>query len=106
MAHDSPYLREAVAHYEAGRLAEASAACLEGLRKSPADAPLHQLLGSVLQSQELLDESIAAYDRALVIDDRLTGAWYGSGCALYSKGEFATALDRFERAAALAPGQA
>ncbi|HEU4338971.1 MAG TPA: tetratricopeptide repeat protein [Planctomycetota bacterium] len=106
MAPDHPDLQEAAAHYKAGRLAEASAACSEGLRKSPADAPLHQLLGGVLQSQQLLDEAIAAYDRALAIDDRLTGAWYGSACALYSKGEYAAALDRFERAAALAPGQA
>ena len=100
---DNPYLSEAAAHLEAGRLAEASAACAEGLRKSPAEAGLHQMHGNVLQSQQLLDEAIAAYDRALAIDDRLPGAWFASGCAQLSKGEYAAALDRFERTVALAP---
>lgn len=100
---DNPYFHEAAAHYKAGRLVEASSACAEGLRRSPDEAALHKLLGDVLQSQEKRDEAIAAYERALSIDDRLHGAWFASGCAWLSKWDYATALDRFERALALAP---
>jgi protein O-GlcNAc transferase len=97
---------DALAHYQAGRLIEASSACAEGLRRSPSDAALHTLSGDVCHAQGDLDGAIAAYERALSIDEALQGAWYGSGCAWLTKKVYATALVCLERAAALAPADA
>jgi protein O-GlcNAc transferase len=103
---DRQFFQNASEHYEAGRLIEASAACAEGLRRSPRDAGLHTLFGDVLHAQGRLDDAIAAYDRALLIDEELHGAWYASGCAFLTKRVYATALARFEQAAAIAPADA
>jgi protein O-GlcNAc transferase len=103
---ESPLLPEALTHYEAGRLRDAIRACETGLRESPGDAALHKLLGDALQADGRIDEAIAAYDRALGIDAQLQGAWYASGCAWLAKKVYATALQRFETASALVPGDA
>jgi protein O-GlcNAc transferase len=97
---------EALKQYEAGCLPEAAAICEKVLRRSPGDAHIRALLGDVLQRQGRLDEAIAAYEHALRTDRRLHAAWYGSGCAWLTKQIYATALDCFERAAAIAPDDA
>ncbi|HET8549185.1 MAG TPA: tetratricopeptide repeat protein, partial [Bryobacteraceae bacterium] len=97
---------EALELFNARRPAEAAAVCERGLRQSPRDAGLRKLFGDVLQMQGRFDDAIAAYDRALLIDKRLAGAWYASGCAWLAKEVYATALACFEKAAASAPADA
>jgi predicted O-linked N-acetylglucosamine transferase (SPINDLY family) len=67
------------------------------------DAPGHKRLGDSLQTEGRLDEAIAEYERALLIDRHLQSAWYASGCAWLAKDAYATALAYFDAAAALSP---
>jgi protein O-GlcNAc transferase len=53
--------------------------------------------------QGQLPAAVAAYRQAIAIDDSLTEAWWGLGCALGVQGEHAGAAQAFGRLVALSP---
>lgn len=64
----------------------------------------HKRAGDALHGQGRLDDAIAEYERALLIDGGCHDAWYASGCAWLAKGLYPKALAGFDAAATLEPG--
>jgi predicted O-linked N-acetylglucosamine transferase (SPINDLY family) len=86
-----------------GRAQEALKILEEAVARAPLDAPLVGRYGDALHLAGHTDEAIAAYRRAVQLDDTISHAWYGLGCAELARGAHAAALPALERAAALRP---
>jgi tetratricopeptide (TPR) repeat protein len=86
-----------------GREAEALKAYEEALRSDPKLANAHYNAGAVLARMGRLAEAAKRFDRALEMEE-LADAAYNAGQAYYDLKDFKSALARFQRAYALAPG--
>src|SRR5262249_37892753 len=51
-----------------------------------------------------LDPAVAAYRRAVALDPSCFAGWWGMGCALSTRGEYAAAAESLRRAVEIAPG--
>jgi tetratricopeptide (TPR) repeat protein len=61
------------------------------------------MLGDDALERGAFDESLRFYDRALTLNGRLSGAWFGRGKALRASNKLADAEDALARAVELAP---
>ncbi len=68
------------------------------------DARLLALFGYLLQMSEQLEQAIAVYDRALLLDPTQGETWNNRGGALQSLGRLEDALDSFDMALNKTPG--
>jgi len=80
-------LRQAAAHYQAGRLAEAEQLYRQVLALDPRQAELHAGLASILFQQGKTGEAIAAFRRALEIDSADAATLYKLGNLLLREGD-------------------
>jgi len=78
---------------EAGALAEAVGELHEAIRRSPADATLHNELGLVLLNGHRLAEAEHSLGRAVALDPRYAIAHYNLACAQERQRHFAAAPD-------------
>jgi tetratricopeptide (TPR) repeat protein len=99
-------MRRAVAAYEHGRLGEADdlARAILGVRPDYFDA-LH-LIAVINARQRRLDEALASYDRALVVQRDHAGALCNRGVTLHELKRFDEALASYDRALAARPDYA
>ena len=67
----------------------------------PEDAEIVTRYGDALYTLERVTEAREAYKRGLSSDDAILQAWYGLGCAEFSLGAYAAAIESFTRAVAL-----
>ncbi|MFZ3329929.1 MAG: tetratricopeptide repeat protein [Candidatus Acidiferrales bacterium] len=67
----------------------------------PEDAEIVTRCGDALYLLEHVTEAREAYKRSLSADDAIFQAWYGLGCAEFSRGAYAAAIESFARAVAL-----
>jgi protein O-GlcNAc transferase len=67
----------------------------------PEDAEIVTRYGDALYLSEHVTEAQEAYRRALSSDAAIFQAWYGLGCAEFSRGAYAAAIESFTRAVAL-----
>jgi protein O-GlcNAc transferase len=67
----------------------------------PENAEIMTRYGDALYLVEHVTEAQEAYKRALSSDDAIFQAWYGLGCAEFSRGAYAAAIRSFTRAVAL-----
>lgn len=103
-APSAALLDQARRHLEAGRFADAATLCRDALKRAPAFAAGHELLGDSLHAQKQLDAAVAAYREAVRIEPGRTEAWWGMACALRTLGDFADAAVTLRRLVELAPG--
>jgi predicted O-linked N-acetylglucosamine transferase (SPINDLY family) len=89
-----------------GRAREALKILEKAVAHAPLDAPLVGRYGDALHLSGHAEDAIAAYRRAVALDDTISHAWYGLGCAELARGAYAAALPALERAAALRPAAA
>jgi predicted O-linked N-acetylglucosamine transferase (SPINDLY family) len=95
--------RQAVAHHQAGRLAEAADAYRRVLDLRPDHAATHFNLGQILFGQGKADEAAAAFARAVALKPDDAEAHLGLGAALKILGRLDAAADALERTVALKP---
>lgn len=77
---------------------------LQGLAaQRPGDAAVQFQLGNVLYDLGQLEDAIAAYRQAIVLDDQLVGAYVNLGSAQDELGRLDDALSAYEAALRLAP---
>jgi tetratricopeptide (TPR) repeat protein len=93
----------AMAHFEAGRLADAESAYRAALALAPADPLVTHNLGVVIAALGRHRAALGCFDEALTADPGFVSAHYNSGVALMQLGESARAIDAFGRAARLEP---
>ena len=96
-------LQVGIAHYRAGRLAEAEACYRRVLVLQPGHSVSHYNLGVVLQEQGKLDEAIAAYRRAIRITPQFALPYCNLGNVLKGQGKLKEATAAFFEAIRLDP---
>ena len=65
---------------------------------APMDADAYTNRGLAYHEDGDLDQAIADYDQALVLDPQHVGAYYSRGNAYFSKGDFDQAITDFDQA--------
>ncbi len=98
-------LAAALAHQQAGRLAEAEALFREVAVAAPDHALAQFGLGSVLNIKGQLDEAIVCYERAVALKPDFVQALHNLGIAHDMAGRSAAAAPWFRKALALDPSQ-
>jgi len=98
--------RTAVAHHEAGQLAEAEALYTRILAVAPDHAGCLHRLGGLALASGRHDRAIALIGRAMAIDDREPVYPNTLGNALYAQGRLEAAAIQYRRALALKPDYA
>ncbi len=99
----------AAAFWAAGSVAEARAAFQKGIREFPGDALHYQEYGRLLLSlanggdTAAETQAAAMFQKAVVLDDRLSEAHYQLGNLALNKGRIPAALDHLERARKVEP---
>jgi tetratricopeptide (TPR) repeat protein len=96
----------AVAHRQAGRIAEAEKLCAEILQREPRNADVLRFLASCATDREQFGDAIVLLRRALEFAPESVRAWIALGNALLARQDFAAAIEAFERSAAIEPGLA
>ena len=91
-------LKTAVAHHDAGRLAEAEAIYRSLLEQDPRDANAWHLLGVLSHQQGRATVAIDYISRALSLSEGHPTWHFHLGCALSESGELARAADCFRQA--------
>ena len=86
-----------------GRNLEVIALLEQSLTQTPFPALVQRRLADAFHVQGDLRRAIAAYRHAVALDQSLTGAWWGLGCARASLGAHAGAVESFQRLLALEP---
>jgi len=81
------YIESGCALHEAGRLAEAEQAYLEGLKACGEDSVLLYNLGVVLEDMDRKGDSVAAYERALSSDPAFADCHYNLALAYEALGK-------------------
>jgi tetratricopeptide (TPR) repeat protein len=100
----SDALAGAVAHFSAGRLADAERACNAILDSHPGHFDALHLLAIIRCRQGDFDAGVRYFDRALLADPGAHAALANRGNALLSLGRFEESLRSFDRAIELRPG--
>lgn len=101
-----PLLQAAIAHHQAGRLAEAESIYKDVLRADPANGPAHNNLGIAYRAHGKLDEANACYRRALKIDANDASAHANLANVLYDQGKVDDAFASYRRALEIDPDNA
>lgn len=96
--------REAVQHYEAGRLSEAEDACLSILAKHPRDAAAFKLLGMIAIQQGDFEAAKQVLAAAQVLRPNDASLWPLLGMCLAQLGDVDGAVAVYRRSLALQPG--
>jgi len=106
----SPDETLALAHHQAGRLAEAEQVCRQIIAAEPTNASAWYLLGLIVDQsgdephqQRRLDEAIACYQRALELTPQFIQAHHNLGNAFYKQGRYEDAHVSYQRAIDLQP---
>ena len=94
----------AVAHHEAGRLAEAEAEYRAALALAPDSPTIVHNLGVIAAAQGRHDVALSLLDTAIAADPRYASAHYNRGVALERLGRPDQAIVSLSRACALEPG--
>jgi tetratricopeptide (TPR) repeat protein len=97
-------VREAVAHHQAGRIAEASALYQRVLEKDPGNADALHLSGLIAQQLGQLDAAVELIRMAIAIKPS-AAMYYNLGLALQAAGDFAAAAEAYRKAIALNPAE-
>ena len=96
-------LRDALAHHQAGRLADAEREYRAALSRDPGTLVAQVNLGVVLRDQGLKEEARDSYRRALSIDPDVAEVHYGLGLVLQELNEGGEAAACFRRAVDIKP---
>lgn len=96
-------LAAGLAHFRAGRLAEAESAYRMALAVVPADPAVIHNLGVAIAAQGRQHAAIGCFDEALRADPGFVSAHYNRGVALMRLGETRQAIDAFGNAARFEP---
>jgi len=99
-------LREAVAHHQAGRLAEAETMYTDLLEDMPGNADLLRLLGLVIHQDGRHEEAVSYLEKAVEAEPGKPDFLCNLGVVLRAWGRQEEALSSFARALELAPGYA
>ena len=99
-------LQVAIAHHQAGRLAEAESIYKDVLRADPANGPAHNNLGIAYKAHGKLDEANACYRRALKINPNDASAHANLANVLYDQGKVDDAFASYRRALEIDPDNA
>jgi superkiller protein 3 len=85
-------------------LNQAEAACREAIHIEPSFEEAHYLLGEALRFQSRNDEAIAAYRKAIELDEDYQAAWHGLGWVLTDNMDLLEeGIEALMRAVALRP---
>lgn len=93
----------ALAHLQAGRLAEAETALRQVLAVTPDDPDAVHLLGVAALQQGKPAEAERLLTRATQLDRRQPAAWNNLGVALREQGKLSEAVAAYRKALAVAP---
>jgi tetratricopeptide (TPR) repeat protein len=96
-------LADAMAHFQAGRPAEAERAYRAALAIAPRDPAVTHNLGAAIAAQGRHRDALGCFDEALAADSDFVSAHYNKAVALMALGEAPGAIKSFSRAAALEP---
>ena len=99
----SEVLRTAVAHHQAGRLAEAELHYRQALSLKPDFAEAHNNLGVALRAQGKLDEAVASYRKAVSFKPDYAEAYNNLGVVLRKQGKLDEAVACYRKAIACTP---
>ncbi len=89
-----------------GRTKQALGFLQTARRDFPANAEIALLLADALHASKQLREAVAAYETALLLDDRTADGWFSLGCAQLALKAHGAARHALARAAILAPDAA
>ncbi|CAO3409549.1 tetratricopeptide repeat protein [Azospirillum largimobile] len=106
MAKDTNRLAQAVAHHQAGRLAEAERGYRQVLSADPWNADALHLLGVLSLQSGRADEAVGLIGKALQRSKSVPDYWDNLGSALIACGRADEAVQAHRNAAALDPGGA
>jgi tetratricopeptide (TPR) repeat protein len=90
--------------HEAGETRLAVEILAEALHRQPDFDVAHNLIGVALYDLGRLDDAIIHFRRATEIDRQVAVGWANLGMALKTQSRFDPALDAYDRAVALSPG--
>ena len=99
-------LQDALAHHQAGRLAEAERLYKKVIKADPKNANALNLLGTIAFSRNRTAEAEVLYRRALAANPRMASGQFNLGNLLSITGDHAGALAAYDRALALEPQSA
>ena len=94
---------DAMAHFQAGRPAQAESAYQAALAIVPSDPAVTHNLGVAIAAQGRHREALVCFEAALKADPNFVSAHYNRAVALMALGETRHAIEAFSRAAALEP---
>jgi Tfp pilus assembly protein PilF len=100
------WVRVAELEFSFGRVREAKAALLEGLKLSPRHAQGLALRGFVLAADNALPSAMSAFEEAIEADGALANAWLGRGLLKIRGGQVEEGRKDLQVAAALEPQRA
>jgi tetratricopeptide (TPR) repeat protein len=107
MAKESAEFRarvaDAMAHFQAGRLAQAESTYRAALAIVPRDPAVTHNLGVAIAAQGRHRDALGCFDEALRADPGFVSAHYNRGVALMALGDAQPAIASFSRAAVLEP---
>ena len=87
-----------LAYVQAGQLDNAKAVVAKGLAANPNAADLHLLSGNLKVHENLAEEAVLSFRKALAIQPDLAEAQYNCGLALQGLGRLPEALSSYDRA--------
>jgi tetratricopeptide (TPR) repeat protein len=96
-------LAEALAHFQAGRMAEAERAARGVVAAEPQRPEAHELLGAALSAQGRAQEAIAFFDRARELRPQSASIRHNRAQALFAVGRIAEARGEAEEAVRIKP---
>ncbi len=99
-------LQVAIAHHQAGRLAEAESIYKDVLRADPANGAAYNNLGIAYKAHGKLDEANACYRRALKINPNDASAHANLANVLYDQGKVDDAFASYRRSLEINPDNA
>lgn len=104
-SYTNTYLQLADVHFRSREYDKAIAALREAVRRDPALAPAHVLLGNALSEKRAYAEADAAYGEALrLTPDDDAGLFVAWGVSYVNRGQLGQAEIMFSRALAIEPG--
>jgi predicted TPR repeat methyltransferase len=96
-------MQRALAHHQAGRLAEASAIYRETLLSEPRNADALRLLGVIARQEGRIDQAVELIGRSIQIEPKRAEAHHNFGDALRSQGKLDEAVAAYAKAVELRP---